>query len=182
MPDARLCLVGQAPLPAGRLGTLGLALMACASWAVLGQHTVWAWRFGQETEDFAEILSVVEPRQRALTLVFEPESQAAKNDILYIHYPAWYQAKKQGLIDFNFAWFPPQVVRFRPDRLPTVLPMFDWKPESFEWKKHRGQDYRYFFVRRNGPLPTNFFAGAPCPPVPLMTRKQWTVFERRACP
>ena len=170
------------PVPASRLSTLSLALMAGASWAVLGQHTAWAWRFGQETRDFAEILSVVEPRQRALTLVFEPESQAAKNDILYIHYPAWYQAEKQGLIDFNFAWFPPQVVRFRPDRLPTVMPMFDWKPESFEWNQHRGQDYRYFFVRRDGPMPANFFAGAQCPPVPLMTRKHWTVFERRACP
>lgn len=169
-------------LSGSRLATLSLVLMAGASWTVLGQHTVWAWRFGQETRDFAEIMRVVEPRQRALTLVFEPESQAARNDIVYIHYPAWYQAEKQGLIDFNFAWFPPQVVRFRPDRLPTVQPMFDWKPDGFEWNKHRGQDYRYFFVRRNEPLPGNFFAGAQCTPVPLMTRGDWTVYERRACP
>ncbi|MDB5843142.1 MAG: GtrA family protein [Polaromonas sp.] len=169
------------PAPASRLGTLGMAMMAGACWAVLGQHTVWSWNFRQETRDFSEILSVVEPRQRALTLVFEPNSQAAKNDIAYIHFPAWYQAEKQGLIDFNFAWFPPQVVRFRPDRLPTVTPGFDWKPEDFKWRKHRGDDYRYFFVRRDGPLPTDFFAGAPCPPVALMTREHWTVFERRAC-
>ena len=168
-------------MPGSRLATLGLVLMAGASWAVLGQHTAWAWRFGQESRGFVEILSMVEPRQRALTLVFDSNSQAARSDFVYIHYPAWYQAEKQGLIDFNFAWFPPQVVRFRLDRLPPVMSGFDWEPKGFEWKKHRGQDYRYFFVRREGPLPQDFFAGADCPPVAVVTREHWTVFERRPC-
>ncbi|MDB5885606.1 MAG: hypothetical protein JWR74_1777 [Polaromonas sp.] len=170
------------PPPGSRLATLGMVLIAGASWAVLGQHTAWAWRFGQESRGFVEILSTIEPRQRALTVVFDTNSSAANNDFVYLHYPAWYQAEKQGLIDFNFAWFPPQVVRFRLDRLPPVMPGFDWEPRGFEWKKHRGDDYRYFFVRRDGPMPADFFAGAQCPPVALMTRERWTVFERRACP
>jgi hypothetical protein len=72
-------------------------------------------------------------------------------------------------------------VRFRPDRLPAIAPGFDWHPERFDWRTHRGQDYAYFFVRHRSPVPQTLFRGAACPPRELETVGTWTVFERRGC-
>lgn len=174
--------MSERPRAAGRYAPFGLASLVVASWSILSLHTVWAWRFAQETAAFQEILQVLEPKQRALSLVFDNYSAAARSRPVYIHYPLWYQAEKQGLVDFNFAWFPPQIVRYRPDHLPAVHVLFDWFPERFDWKSNHGADYRYFFVRHDGPVPENLFRGVDCPPVSLITRERWTVFERRACP
>ena len=43
-------------------------------------------------------MTVVEPGQRALALVFAPDSSADNNRKIYAHYPAWYQAEHQGLV------------------------------------------------------------------------------------
>ena len=163
-------------------GTVGVALLVATVWVVLGMHTVWAWRFARESADFVRISRALEPGQRAIGLMFDRESVATKHKIVYIHHAAWYQAEMQGLIDFNFAWLPPQIVRFRPDRLPAVLPLFEWKPESFDWKQHRGGDYRYFLIRHDEPVPATLFKGAPCPPQLLIAEGKWSVYERRACP
>ena len=82
----------------------------------------------------------------------------------------------------NFAWFPPQIVRFQPRHLPAWLPGFEWRPERFDWTVHHGADYRYFFVRHFAPLPTNLFRGATCRPEPIWSEDAWTIFERHACP
>jgi hypothetical protein len=156
-------------------------LLLATVWAVLGLHTVWAWRFARESADFEIVTRTMEPRQRALSLIFDKGSDATRNELIYLHYGAWYQAEKQGLVDFNFAWFTPQIVRFRPDRLPTVKPLFEWNPGSFNWKQHRADDYRYFLIRHEGPVPATLFDGAECPPQRLVGKGKWTVFERRAC-
>lgn len=161
---------------------LALPILLIACWSTLGLNTVRAWRFGQETADVDAIMATLEPRHRALALVFDRDSEADNNKRIYLHYPSWYQAEKQGLVDFNFAWFPPQVVRYRPEHLPAVAPGFEWWPEGFDWKKNRGGDYRYFFVRHAGAVPQNLFRGADCPPVSLLRRGSWTIYERRSCP
>ena len=160
----------------------GVALLVVTAWVVLGVHTISAWRFARESADFDEISRVLEPGQRAIGLIFDRGSAAVNHKIIYIHHAAWYQAEKQGLIDFNFAWLPPQIVRFRPDRLPAVLPLFEWKPEAFDWRIHRGVDYRYFLIRHDAPVPASLFDGAECEPHLLVAKGKWTVYERRACP
>jgi len=35
----------------------------------------------------------------------------------FLYFPNWYQAEKHGWVDFNFASFHPQIVRFRPEYL-----------------------------------------------------------------
>jgi hypothetical protein len=157
-------------------------LLVVTVWTVLGLHTVWALRFARESADFDAVMRAMEPRQRALSLIFDRGSAAVRNDLLYLHFGVWYQVEKQGLVDFNFAWFPPQIVRFRTDRLPAVRPLFEWKPESFNWAQHRGGDYRYFLVRHDEPVPAALFSGAACAPQVLVAEGRWTVFEQRACP
>ena len=80
------------------------------------------------------------------------------------------------MVDFNFAWFPPQIVRFRPQHLPAWLPGLEWKPDRFNWTLHRGADYRYFFVRSFAPLPPDLFRDAECPPVPIWSADGWTTW------
>ena len=90
-------------------------------------------------------IKTLAPGERALTLAFSTASPGAGHPYAYIHYPAWYQAERQGLVDFNFAWFPPQIVRWRPDRAPPVTPGFEWYPEKFDWHRHEG--WRYFIEK-----------------------------------
>lgn len=159
-----------------------LVLLVILCWGILGVHTLRSWRFAQESASFDAILEHLEPGQRALALVFDPYSDADGGLWAYLHYPAWYQAEKQGLVDLNFAWAPPQIVRFRPDRLPAVEPGFEWHPERFDWARHHGSDYRYFFVRSTKPLPDALFKGADCPPTLVQSADAWRVFEYRGCP
>ncbi len=165
-----------------RNARLAMLLVIVLCFAMLSVHSFRVWRFGQESSDIERLMTVVKPGQRALALVFAPDSAADHNRKIYAHYPAWYQAEHQGLVDFNFAWFPPQIVRYRPDHLPAVRPGFEWHPERFDWKTHDGAAYRYFFVRPPPGRPQNLFAGAPCAPRLLLTLGSWAVYENRPCP
>ena len=164
-----------------RNARVAMSLIILLCFAMLSVHSIRAWRFGQESADIDHLMAVVEPGQRALALVFAPDSSADNNRKIYAHYPAWYQAEHQGLVDFNFAWFPPQIVRYRPDHLPAVRPGFEWHPERFDWNTHDGGAYRYFFVRPPPGQPQNLFAGAPCTPKLLLTLGSWAVYENRPC-
>lgn len=160
---------------------LVMSLLVLLSVAMLSLYSIRAWRFAQETADIDRMMAAIEPGQRALALVFDTDSEADNNLKVYSHYPAWYQAERQGLVDFNFAWFPPQIVRYRPDHLPAVRPGFEWHPERFDWHEHEGADYRYFFVRSTDRLP-DLFAGATCAPQLRLAQGSWRLFENTPCP
>lgn len=178
------CTRSSNPWLSGRgvVAQLAWVLMIATCLGLLAMHSARAWRFGQETAEFDAALSRLEPGHRGLSLVFDRSSQADQSKNVYLHYAAWYQAHKQGLIDFNFAWFVPQIARFKPDRVPAAGAGFEWGPEYFDWQRHRGADYRYFFVRHSGQVPARLFKDAHCPPVPVAVLTGWTIFERRACP
>ncbi|HEX5539121.1 MAG TPA: hypothetical protein VFX01_04960, partial [Methylophilaceae bacterium] len=159
-----------------------MSLLVVLCFVMLSVYSVRTWRFGQESADIDHLTAMIEPGQRALTLAFDTDSEADNNVRIYAHYPAWYQAERQGLVDFNFAWFPPQIVRYRPDHLPKVLPGFEWHPERFDWTEHDGDNYRYFFVRPSPDMPKDLFEGSPCPPHLLLKRGSWVVYERSSCP
>lgn len=162
--------------------TLALPLVMAACWSVLWVHSVRAWQFGKEAAEFDLIAAQLEPGKRGLAMVFDRSSAADGNWGVYTHYATWYQAEMGGLVDFNFAWVQPQIVRYRPDVRPPVRLDFPWRPQAFDWHKHQGGNYRYFFVRHSEPLPANLFRGADCAPILLHQRGSWKVFERRQCP
>jgi hypothetical protein len=151
-----------------------MLIIACIF--ILGSTSSKAWHFRQETQAFDAQIGKLSYGERALGLVFDTSSEAAKSYVVYVHYPAWYQAEKKGLTDFNFAWFTPQVVRFRPGASPPVSIGFEWKPHTFEWMKHQGASYRYFFVRGEHD-PIRLFKGAPCQPKVVVSADLWKVYE-----
>ena len=157
-----------------------LALTACCA-AVLAQNGWRTWRFGQEEADFRAVSATLEPGQRALALIFDPSSAAQGDGGVYVHHALWYQVEQQGLVDFNFAWVQPQIVRYRVAARPPVALDFAWRPQRFDWQRHRGEDYRYFFVRGGPAAPAALFPGAPCLPRLLAEQGRWQVYERSSC-
>jgi len=158
-----------------------MPLLILCCWANLTLHACDAWKFGKETAPFDEIVSSLKPGKRALALIFDTDSKAASNPVVYDHYAVWYQAEEKGLVDFNFAWFPPQIVRFKLDHLPAVRPSFEGESSEFSWVKSRGDDYHYFFVRSAKPVPGDFFKGASCSPKLIAETGMWSVFENLPC-
>jgi hypothetical protein len=154
-------------------------LIAVLCGVVLALHAVRSWQFGEETKPFDAAIRSLARGERGLSLPFSAESQAASHRRVYGHYPAWYQAEMNGLVDFNFAWFPPQVARFRPERTPPVTPGFEWNPAVLDWARHEGWRYRYFFT--HGAVPEGAFRGAPCPPVRIFAEGLFAIYENRGC-
>jgi hypothetical protein len=144
----------------------------------LGIHLGQAYLFSRETRDFEAVLEKAQPRQRALSLIFDNRSDAGVT-APYLHFPAWYQADKHGFVDFNFAVSHIEIVRFR--RHSLFDDDFAWNPDRFRWNIHGGSTYRYFFVRSSSPLPSNLFAGADCQPVLIAQSGLWKLFEHRSC-
>lgn len=159
--------------------TLGLVALVGGVWLALACHTLEMWRFAREARDFETVLAAMEPKQRILALTFDDRSEQANLDLPYRHYATWYQADKQGLVDFNFAWFPPQMVRFQPNRLPAVREGI--RGHNFSARKYPLDPYRYIVVRHTAPLPATLFDGADCAPRAVASEGSWTLFERVGC-
>lgn len=166
---------GAAP----RNGALRMAVLVAGVWVALGYHSMEMYKFGQESKDFEPVLSAMEPGQRALELTFTNRSDAADLDQPYRHYASWYQSEKHGLVDFNFGWFPPQIVRFRLDKLPQVRENF--RAASFTPQKTSLEPYRYILARSVKPLKPTLFAGAECAPKMVVSSGTWTLFDRGDC-
>lgn len=148
---------------------------------VLGLHAWQTVRFDREEADFRAVIAPMEPGQRALSMVFDTSSAATNHPGTYVHLPVWYQAEKHGFVDFNFAWFPPQLVRFRQGHVPVAIAGFEWNPEKFDWLTYGGATYRYFIVRRGPTMPADLFKGAPCRPTQLSAAGTWVVYEQKPC-
>lgn len=175
-PASAECHVGSDRLPVQ--GSEWLLCLSC--WAFLSTQSVQLLGFARESKDFDTVRAAAEPGQRALALVLDAKSQAAANPWAYLSYPLWYQAEDGGLVDFNFAWYPPQIVRYRQDSLPAVRP--GWEFQTFNWTIHQGWRYRYFFVRHTQPLPSGLFGNDRGQIALLRSAGSWSLYEARYCP
>ena len=87
----------------------------------------------KETVDFANTVEELPANKRVLGLIFEPISASGSTPFTYVHFASWYQAQKGGWSDFNFAWFHPQIVRYKPSKTPEVKPGFEWTPQHVQY-------------------------------------------------
>lgn len=83
-------------------------------------------KYNQIEEDFKILLEKLPEKKRVLSLIYPVLLTSVK-----VHQISWYQALKNGWNDFNFAWFPPQVIRFKADKVPEARPDFEWRPTDF---------------------------------------------------
>jgi hypothetical protein len=164
-----------------RPGQAVQVLIVVMTISVLALHGWRVWQFGREASDFERLIARLEPGQRTLALIADPISPATGGVPAYAHYGLWYQAEHGGLVDFNFAWVQPQVVRYRVAARPPVGLNFPWNPSQFDWTRHQGASYRYFLVRTGSRPAQDWFAGALCKPRLWTTEGTWQVFEHNQC-
>ncbi len=179
LPFYALLFGAAGPQVPGALRRLWLPILC---WAFLAVHAERLLAFAREEADFEDVLAATEPGHRALGLVLDPASAATSSRYAYQHFPLWYQAEKGGFVDFNFAGFLPQVVRYRVDRVPAVARGSPYKlARDFDGTRDDVAIYRYFFVRHTAPLPPGYFPAGPCAPVPVKSAGAWSVFENANC-
>jgi hypothetical protein len=169
---------GEADPVRARRSTWVEAGLAAACIAYLGIIAVRHRRFIGEAAPFEKVLAAAEPGQRAMSIIFETGSTAIRNLYTFQSFPVWYENDKGGFVDFNYAYFLPQIVRFRPDRVPPMP--FGYIADLFDWKRFRGRDYRYFFVRRFEPS-EHLFDNDECRVVLLEHADDWWLYERKEC-
>lgn len=143
----------------------------------LARQGIRALEFSAESEEFEQVMSAANPGQKALMLLFDTGSSASGYVRPYMHYAAWYQAERKGLIDPNFAWFLPQIVRFQAGSMPQLRNELVAAPQKLNWQQDHVYQYRYFFVRSTAPLPAGLFDNAQCPVHLVKSAGAWSLFE-----
>ena len=186
LPFMMLSIERRVAGPRDRLGqgnnVVAAAVVAATLLGYFGWRTTQAVRFAHEEQDFRSLVQRLPAGERALNLVFESGSPAMNGRKSYMHWALWYQAEHRGFVDFNFAWFLPQALRFRPTSLPKVSPD-EWDPGAFDWSKHEGWRYGLFFMRgagSGGKLPPSP-SGKDCRLVLLDEQGSWRVYGARGC-
>lgn len=124
-----------------RLQWLPLALVAIWASINIVRFTV----YDRETRAFSRVVAEMAPAGNAVYMVFQRGSSHFRAP-MYLHFGAWYQALHQGIVDFNFAYFHPQMVRYRPGRQSPIGEQFAWSPQLFDWTAHGGASYDYFLI------------------------------------
>lgn len=159
----------------------GLVLPAICIYFLTMQYARYHF-FAQESADYSRVTATMPDNQRVLELIFSPESPAANNLHVYAHFGLWYQAEHHGLTDMNYAWLPPQVVRFRAQALPAIAPGFELRPQSFDWVANRGDRYDYILVKSaDGQVPATLMNNGHCPLQVSQHAGEWTLLKRLPC-
>jgi hypothetical protein len=112
----------------GKLAVYALAIaLSCASFQATGKAFAAFER--DEVGDFDQALAQLPLGQRVVGLIFDRGSRNVAFSP-FIHYVAYYQARKGGAVMFTFADFPQSPFGFRADnRPPPVPPRWEWMPE-----------------------------------------------------
>ncbi len=121
-----------------------LVMAAVIAWILA--NTARFASFARETESFDAVMANMAPGETAAMMIVDKRSQFFTTPV-YLHFPAWYQASKGGIVDFNFADFHPQIVRYKNSRGPRLGEALAWAPWQFEWDRDGGRSYRYFVVK-----------------------------------
>jgi hypothetical protein len=172
-----LFVIGLKRSPVSRPAWRAAAVVLLLAWIVmLSSVTV---QYDAEARGFKQILAAMEPNQRVLSLMFLQHTKASPAPV-FVHFPAWYSATKDGVVDMSFAVFPVALVRYR-STLPSQDPsVSEWHPQTFRWTQWRGGMYRYFVVHAPVDLGYRLFAWAPCQ-VSLVARSgNWWLYEKDA--
>jgi hypothetical protein len=157
----------------GRLPVITLAsALAAASFHYVGVAFAAVEREEVDAASFERALARIPPGQRVVGLMFNARSRYV-GFAPFIHFVAYYQARKGGAVMFTFADFPQSPFRFRADnRPPRVPPRWEWMPERV--RPHLDLDFYDYALVRGGPgliaSPISGFSR-------IYTSPHWTVWH-----
>lgn len=138
--------------------------------------------FAKESADFDHATQHVPDGQKVLSLPFDANSLATGDSQAYLHYASWYQAEHKGLVDFSFAWYMPQPVRFKIGMQPKVKPIFTNRPWLLSELSDVGSRYDYFFVRSSGRPAKRLANRDECVIQHQTSAGKWHIYRRVSCP
>lgn len=168
-------VIGLEKSPISRPAWRGAVIFLLVAWTIIIISAT--LHYEAEAKGFKQVLSAMEPNERALSLMFIQTSKASPAPV-FLHFPAWYSATKKGIVDMNFALFPVELVRFRPTVPPPDPIVSEWHPQTFRWSKWRGGMYRYFVVHAPVDLGYRLFGWAPCPVTLVAHSDNWWLYEK----
>jgi hypothetical protein len=126
----------------------------------------------QEVGDFDQALAVLPEGQRVVGLIFDRYSRHVAF-APFIHYVAYYQARKGGAVMFSFADFPQSPFHYREDnRPPRLPPRWEWLPDRVRPRDLVFYDYA---LVRGGP---GAIARARSGFVAIYLGSPWSVWKR----
>jgi len=121
-----------------------IGMVAVILWATT--NVVRFATFSIETREFDKIISIMEPGKRVAAMSAALHSTQFAYPV-YMHFPSWYQAKKRGVVDFNFGAFYGTMARYKSAKQPPYGSGLAWNPGAFRWAANNGDSYDYFLVR-----------------------------------
>lgn len=145
----------------------------------IGMFAVRAADFDRGAKNFLAVTDQAEPGNRVLSLVFFEDDEDSIAPTL-LHFPTWMSATKGSLVDAGFTGTHIQLVAYKQGMLPkaSVVEHFEWQPETFNWKRHHGDQYRYFVIRSRTDVSSLLFSGAPCAPRLVSSNQDWWLYVR----
>jgi hypothetical protein len=127
---ALLFFIPVLPAPPRWLAELSIvAVLVISAWQLKLVDAAFTRFDREDVGDFDAALSHIPPRKRVAGLIHTRGSSSVKFSP-FIHYVAYYQARKGGAVMFTFADFPQSPMLFLlKDRPPQVPPRWEWTPE-----------------------------------------------------
>jgi hypothetical protein len=166
----------------GALGRIAPWLLVAGVVFILGLRFNSTLAFADDVASFGAVIGAMEPNSRVLSLMFDRRNPRSCGAPTYLHFPVWYQCERGGLVDFNFACFYPQIVRYKSNSRPQAGPGFEWSPGRFLDGRFQAGLYRYFVFRAPAPPPGEILARLHCELKPVYRERPWWVYERVLSP
>jgi len=135
-------------------------------------------QFDRDAKQFDEIMSLIQPAKKVMSLMAVNRSPHFSYPV-FLHFPSWYQASNNGIVDFNFGQFYPVMVRYKKSHMPKVGELNVWYPTLFRWHSYDGASYDYFIVRAQSDMSREIFKERRSA-VRLISRAgRWWLYENR---
>ncbi len=138
------------------------------------------YRFGIEADSFDRLVDHLPTNRGVLLLNAEPRSEFVGGP-MYLHYSAYYQARKGGTIGWSFASNFPVLMHYRPGADPMTTPGLGWDPRLFRWNSPDSH-FDYFVIRAPLDLGAPAFRRASEPIILAGRWGMWWLYQRQRQP
>lgn len=177
LPLYLLCFRPATEVTRARRDTIAALGVAVVAISMLGWATIRAAVFNAETRAYSNIMAAAQPGRRVLMLMMDSNSRASDAP-LFLHFPAWYQAERGGLAEFNFARFDVTPLSYRDPAASRIGIGFEWRPHTFNWSTHKGELYDYIVVRSPMDQSTALYAISDCRVSLLANDEPWWLYAK----